>query len=45
MKIRTYSVLAQLYLLPYVKVTYDRFLNGDKELIIGWFNKAIVFSI
>jgi hypothetical protein len=45
MKIRTYSVLAQVYLLPYVKVTHDRFLNGDIEIIIGWFNKGIVFSI
>jgi len=45
MKIRTYSVLGQVYLLPYVKVTHDRFLNGDLELVIGWFNKAIVFSI
>jgi hypothetical protein len=45
MKIKFHTVLSQLYITPYVKITYDKFLNGDYELIIGWFNKEIVISI
>jgi hypothetical protein len=45
MKIKFYTVFSQLYITPYVKITYDKFLNGDYELIIGWFNKEIVISI
>jgi hypothetical protein len=45
MKIKIYTVFSQLYITPYVKITYDKFLNGDYELIIGWFNKEIVISI
>jgi hypothetical protein len=45
MKISVYTVSSQIYILPFVKVTYDKNLNGDNELIIGWLNKAIVISI
>jgi len=45
MKINSYEVMYQMYLLPYIKITHDRFLNGSYELIIGWFNKEIVISI
>jgi hypothetical protein len=45
MKIEIYTVFSQLYITPYVKITYDKFLNGNYELIIGWFNKEIVISI
>ena len=45
MKVKFYTVSSQLYITPYVKITYDKFLNGDYELIIGWFNKEIVISI
>lgn len=45
MKISSYEVMYQIYLLPYIKITHDRFLNGSYELIIGWFNKEIVISI
>jgi len=38
MKIGIDQVLGQLYLLPYVKVTHTKWLNGSYELIIGWFN-------
>ena len=42
MKIAT--VFGQVYILPYIKITYTRILNGDLELIIGWLNKEIIFS-
>ena len=45
MKINSYEVMYQMYLLPYIKITHDRFLNGSYELIIGWFNREIVISI
>ena len=32
------KVLSQIYLLPYVKVTHNRSLNGNYEVILGWFN-------
>jgi len=45
MKIRLHSVWGQIYLLPYIKITKTRQLNGDLELIIGWLNYGISFSI
>ena len=45
MKIKTYNVSYQIYLLPYIKITHDRFLNGNYEFILGWFNKEITISI
>ena len=45
MKIGISSVWGQIYILPYIKITHDRLLNGDLELIIGWLNKEIVVSI
>jgi len=45
MKITFSKVMYQFYILPYVKVTYDRMLNGDLELIIGWFNREIIIGI
>ena len=45
MKIRLHSVWGQTYLLPYVKITNTRDLNGDLEFIVGWLNYGISFSI
>ncbi len=45
MKINFYQVAYQIYLIPYIKITHDRVLNGDYELIIGWFNREIVIGI
>jgi hypothetical protein len=45
MKIRIDKVLYQLYIFPYVKVTYNKWLNGDYELIVGWFSWEIVIGI
>lgn len=34
-------VMYQFYMIPYVKITYSRDLNGDIELSIGWINREI----
>jgi hypothetical protein len=44
MKVYIHKIDSQLYLLPFVKVTYDKVLNGDYELIIGWFNIGLSIS-
>lgn len=45
MKIQSYKVMYQVYLLPYIKVTNDKFLNGNYELIVGWWNREVVIVI
>ena len=45
MKVKIATIISQVYLLPYIKITHNRWLNGDLELIIGWINKEIVISI
>lgn len=44
MKVTIDKVVYQTYILPYVKITYDSWLNGDYELIIGWFNYQIAIG-
>jgi len=43
--INIYHVTGQLYLLPFVKVTHDKTLNGEYEFIVGWLNKEIVITL
>jgi hypothetical protein len=45
MKISINEVWGQVYLLPFIKLTHTRDLNGDLELIIGWLNKELVLSL
>jgi len=45
MRISLETVVAQIYLLPYVKITHDRWLNGNYELIIGWLKWELVIGI
>jgi uncharacterized protein YhjY with autotransporter beta-barrel domain len=45
MRVKLYGVWDQIYLTPYIKVTYTRQLNGDLELIIGWLHKQISIQI
>ena len=45
MKLGWYTVYGQCYLLPFVKVTHTRKLNGDLELIIGWLKLEIAIQI
>lgn len=44
-RIKIYNILDQVYVLPFVKFTYHRRLNGYVEFIIGWLNKEIVISL
>ena len=44
-KIKIYNVAYQTYLTPYVKVTTSRYLNGNYELIVGWFNVQLTLLI
>lgn len=41
MKLKIYTVYGQLYVLPNIKVTHTRKLNGSIELIVLWFNCGI----
>ncbi len=45
MKVVINEVWGQVYLLPYIKLTHTRQLNGDLELIIGWLNRELVLSL
>jgi hypothetical protein len=45
MKISLDTVMSQIYVLPYIKVTHDKWLNGDYELIIGWLKWQLVIGI
>lgn len=44
-RVKLYSVYGQVYLLPYIKITHNKQLNGSYEFIIGWINKEIVIEI
>lgn len=43
-KISSCRVWGQIYLLPYLKLTHTRDLNGDLELILGWINREVIIS-
>lgn len=45
MRISTCKIASQFYILPSFKITHERWLNGDLEFIIGWFNRLVIFSI
>jgi hypothetical protein len=45
MKISISSIWGQIYILPFIKLTHTRTLNGDLELIIGWLNKEVIIGI
>jgi len=44
MKIGIDVVMSQIYVLPYIKITHDKWLNGRYEIIIGWLNRQIFIS-
>ena len=44
MKLNKYTIAYQIYVLPFVKITHDKFLNGSYELIIGWLNIEVSLS-
>jgi hypothetical protein len=45
MKISINEIWGQVYLLPFIKLTHTRQLNGDLELIVGWLNRELVIGI
>ena len=45
MKMETFTVMGQIYVLPYIKITHSKILNGDYELIIGWLKWQLVIAI
>jgi len=45
MSISMEYVWAQLYILPFVKVTHYKGLNGDYEFIIGWLKWQLAITI
>ena len=36
------KIMCQVYMLPFVKITHDPFLNGSYEFIIGWLKWEVV---
>jgi hypothetical protein len=44
-RIKVYDVWGQVYLIPYIKLTHSRKLNGDLEFIIGWLKWELVIGI
>jgi len=42
---KIFEVYGQIYILPHVKVTHTRDLNGDLELIIGWLKWELVITL
>lgn len=44
MKVYLSKQVDQLYVIPSIKVTYSRFLNGDLEVVFGWFNRLLVIA-
>ena len=44
MKFEICTVYAQIYIFPYLKITYSRLLNGNLEIIIGWINKELIIK-
>jgi hypothetical protein len=36
MKITTFKQVYQLYIIPTIKITYSRTLNGNLEVILCW---------
>jgi len=45
MKLSINEVWGQVYLLPFIKLTHTRDLNGDLELIIGYLKWELVIGI
>jgi len=44
-KFEIYSVWGQVYILPFIKLTHTRTLNGDLELIIGWLKLELIIGL
>ena len=45
MKITRCEIYGQFYVLPAIKVTYDKLLNGDKEIILCWLKWELILAL
>jgi hypothetical protein len=45
MKLELFKVYGQIYILPFIKITHTRDLNGDLELIIGWLKWGLTIRL
>ena len=45
MKLELFEVYGQIYILPFIKITHTRDLNGDLELIIGWLKWGLTIRL
>ena len=41
MKVETFTIAYQTYLIPTIQITHDRVLNCSYEVCLMWFNKGI----
>jgi hypothetical protein len=44
MTLDLYPIIGQIAILPFIKVTHSKFLNGDYEIIIGWLKWELVLA-
>jgi len=44
MKISTSRFYGQFYITPFLAITYNKNLNGNYEVFIGWFKWELVIS-
>jgi hypothetical protein len=44
MKISIDQIIGQIYLLPYIKITYTKLLNGSYEFCVGWLRYELVIG-
>ena len=44
-KFQIFLIVDQLYIFPFMKLTHNRELNGDLELIIGWLKWEFVIGM
>lgn len=45
MRLHISEIVGQAYILPSIKITYSRMLNGDLEFILGWLKYELVVAI
>jgi hypothetical protein len=45
MRVVKADIWGQIYVLPYIKLTHTRALNGDLEIIVGWLKWELVVAI
>jgi len=44
MKIETSLVYGQVYIFPFIKITHNKFLNGNYEFIVGWLKWELIIT-